>query len=129
MILKRLVNTLVTIPIPFCFFFFCAFVFYLVNQYLFELDASEIGGLVKFIKVSVGVLVAALAAFGMIGCVVLFFTLIVTGDGIIWRKVKKYNYLLNKEGEVVHIFDKSELIWRYHEMFSENELRESQVLK
>ena len=129
-ILKRVVNAIVTIPILLCFFFICAFVFCLVNQCLLDLDASKVEGFVKFLKVSLGIIIATFAVFGMIGSSYFFFVVLATGDGIIWRKVKKYNYLIDKKGgEVVHIFNKSELIWRFDQMFSENTLCENQVLK
>ena len=127
MILKRVVNILVTIPILICFFVLFAFMFYLVNHSMLDLDASEVVGPIKFFKVSVGVIFATLLIIGMLRCFALLIVLILTGDGIIWRKVEKNNFLLSKEGEVVHVFKEPELIWRYHKMFSSNKLRQYEV--
>lgn len=129
MILKRVANIIATTPVLICLFFFFAFLFHLVNQSLFDLDVSGVVGLEKFFKGAIAVIVAALAVWGMIGCIYFFFKVLLTGDGILWRRVGKYNFLLNRKGEVVHFFEKPELIWRFHQMFLENRLCESQVLK
>ena len=123
MLVMRVVNILATIPFIICLFFLFLFIFYLANRQMFLFEETGIGGLIKVMVFTFWIIVGGLGVSGVIASFCYAFLVIVTGNGIIWRKVERHNFLLNKEGRTVHVFNKSELIYRFDPIFKGNELR------
>ena len=122
MFFKRLINALVTIPvlITICcaLIIFCAF----IGQVMDAIENSRTYGFTEMVT---------LLALAVVFCV-LFLTAVLlgtgihiviwTGDGMLWRKVEEGDFLQDKNGQTIHTFSESKLIWRFDNIFKGRKL-------
>ncbi len=121
-VLKRLVNALLTIPFLVLGCVLLIGVAASIGHWMdvFEQSNTEVftGSAVLFASA-----LAFLAAFGSAVVLGTFIPIaLVTGDGLLWRRVYKNDLLQDKSEKTVHTFDKDSLIWRFDPIFRKRKL-------
>jgi len=121
MFFKRFINAAVTVPplLIICAVLLLSTVF--IGKWM---DAFEQTGANGFIG-TISLLVSAIAWLVTFGGAVVFGagipTVLITGTGILWRRVDQDDFLQDKNGKAVH-FEKSDLIWRFGPIFKGQKL-------
>ncbi len=123
MILRRLINTVVTIPLLIST---CAILLLLaitVGTWMNSFEEIATNGFVDMVTLlfAAVILLAALAgAIVAFACIPLVIT---TGTGVFWRRVDRFSFLQDKDGWTNRPFTEEKLVWRFDRVFKGKRLR------
>jgi hypothetical protein len=123
MFIKRLVNSVITIPVLFVISAVLIVASAYLGHYLdyFEATHQPIGvGAVAFLMgaAMLDCLMFLGAVFISTGAV----AVLITGHGLLWRRVDEHDFLQNPDGSVFRRFEKADLIWRWSPIFNGRKL-------
>ncbi len=121
MFMKWLINTVISVPVllfvAYVLIYGCAFLGHWLDNFeqAYRLDDMEV---FFFIAIYALVFLLDVAMFlGALAAALYALFVVISGDGPIWRKVDKGDFLVDKNGSVVREFTKSDLILRTDPMF------------
>lgn len=127
-LMKRMINTVVSVPVT---IFTCCVLIVgsaFIAHWMDSLDSTfSVVGVIGNIKVAATLFICAILCCGMfVGAVfiVLIYLIpfIISGDGLIWRRVDAGDFLQNPDGSTFKKFDKIDFIWRWNAIFFRRKL-------
>jgi hypothetical protein len=113
MIIKRLINLLVTMPILVSLLCFLWGSLFPINKWMGEVEHLEYGSILY----SVGFIFSVILVLGGLYCTSGILVVITTGTGILWKRVEEKSFLLEKDGKIFKSFNHDHLIWRLDPIF------------
>lgn len=114
MLFRRIVDTVFTFVLLACILVLLLYSFFLLSKNMRVLEQSKQSTSSALpVIIVVGIVISFLGIYSVIYWIVKFFK---TGNGILCRKVKQFDFLMNR-GVIVHSFPKDTVMWRFSRVF------------
>ena len=117
MFFKRLINAVVTIPLLVIISATLLLSSVFIGTWMDGFEQTGAHGILG-VATLLSMAIAWLATFGgavLVCCCIAM--VIITGEGIFWRKVNQHDWLQGKNGSIVQSFSEDKLVWRFDPIF------------